>query len=150
MQFLIRSVILLLVFTTAVARAEIKLPKIIGDHMVLQRGMDAPIWGWAAPGEKINVRGDWQKHDVTTIADADGHWLVKLPTPAPGGPHTIALHGQNEIVLHDVLVGDVWVCSGQSNMEMPVGNFGGGYSGVANSEQELKNANFHDLRLFIV
>ncbi len=136
--------------STAFARAEIKLPKIIGDHMVLQRGMDVPIWGKASPGEIISVRGDWQKRAITTRAAGDGKWTVKLPTTAAGGPHTLTIKGENEIVLHDVLIGEVWVCSGQSNMEMPIGNFGPGYNGVDNWEDELKNANLPDIRLFIV
>src|SRR5215469_14624723 len=88
------------------ARADVVLPKVIGNHMVLQRGMDAAIWGQAAPGEKISVRGDWQKKEVHITAGKDGHWLVKLSVPAPGGPYTITIRGRNEIVLSDVLVGD--------------------------------------------
>lgn len=130
------------------ARADVVLPKIIGNHMVLQRGMDAPIWGKAAPGEKISVRGNWQKKEIHTIAGKDGSWFAKLSLPAAGGPYTIAIRGTNEIVLSDVLVGDVWICSGQSNMQMPVGDFGGVYSGVDNCQEELNNANFPNIRFF--
>jgi sialate O-acetylesterase len=131
-------------------RAEVRLPNVLGHHMVLQRGADVPIWGKASPGENISVRGDWQKHSVTTRAAADGSWKVKIKTPAGGGSHTITIKGENEIVLHDVLIGEVWVCSGQSNMEMPVGNFGPGYDGVNNWQEELKHADLPNIRLFTV
>lgn len=134
----------------AICHADIILPKIFGDHMVLQRGMDAPIWGKAEPGEEIQVRADWRSRPAATTAGPDGRWRVKLPTPKPGGPHTITITGKNEIVLRDVLVGDVWVCSGQSNMEMPVGNFGPGYDGVDNWQEELKSASQPNIRLFTV
>jgi sialate O-acetylesterase len=131
--------------------AKITLPKIVGDHMVLQRGMAAPIWGRAAPGEKISVRADWRRRTATATAGADGRWMVKIPTPKAGGPHTITIQGGSEkIVLHDVLIGEVWVCSGQSNMEFPVGYYSGGYSGATNWENELQHADFPDVRLFTV
>ena len=139
-----------LIFGAAALRAAIVLPKVIGDHMVLQTGMKAPIWGQAAPGEEISIQGDWQHKWVRVTAGKDGHWLAKIPTPAPGGPHIIIIKGQNEIVLHDVLIGEVWVCSGQSNMEMPVGYFYEGYSGVDNWQEELKRADLPEIRFFTV
>lgn len=132
------------------ARAAVTLPKILGDHMVLQHGLKVPIWGRAAPQEKITVQGDWQKQPMSTVAGADGNWMIKLPTPAPGGPHTIVIKGENEIVLRDVLIGEVWICSGQSNMEMPVGNVGPGYDGVDHWQEELSRADLPNLRLFTV
>ncbi len=132
------------------AHAEVTLSGILGDHMVLQRGRPAPIWGRATPQEKITVQGDWQKKPLSVVAGADGRWMIKLPTPAPGGPHTIVIKGENEIVLRDVLVGEVWICSGQSNMEMPVGDFGPGYDGVDHWQEELKRAELPELRLFTV
>ena len=142
------AVILMLLIP--VGRADVVLPGVIGDHMVLQQGRKAVIWGKASPGEAIRVRGDWQDKAVATVAGADGRWQVKLPVPAPGGPHTISVTGRNEMVLHDVLVGEVWICSGQSNMQMPVGDYGGGYSGVDHWQQELQNADFPNVRLFNV
>jgi len=138
------------ILSALTVRADVTLPKIIGDHMVLQTGMAAPIWGRAAPGEEISVRGDWQKRAVTIHARADGKWMVKLSTPKPGGPHTITITGSNEIVIHDVLIGEVWVCSGQSNMEMPVGDYGVGYSGATNWQEELRHADLPEMRLFTV
>jgi len=141
---------LAVVLCVAAARADVTLPKIIGDHMVMQSGMEAPIWGKATPGEQVSIRGDWQKRAVTVRAGEDGKWLTKLQTPKPGGPHTITITGNNKIVIQDVLVGEVWVCSGQSNMEMPVGDYGGGYSGATNWQEELRHADFPGIRLFTV
>lgn len=134
----------------AAGRADVILPKIIGDHMVLQRGMKAPIWGKASPGEKVSIQGDWQREPVGVIADKNGHWLTRIPTPAPGAPHNITIKGQNEIVLHDVLIGEVWICSGQSNMEMPVGYYSAIYRGVDHWQEELQHADLPEIRLLTV
>src|SRR5215472_1194184 len=143
--------VVVLLIGVATSQADVTLPRIIGDHMVLQGGMKAPIWGKAAPGEKVSIQGDWQRKPITVVADENGHWLAKIPTPAPGGPHSITIKGQNEIVLHDVLVGEVWVCSGQSNMEMPVGYHDSAvYKGVDHWEEELKHADFPEIRLLTV
>ncbi|HZI32062.1 MAG TPA: 9-O-acetylesterase, partial [Candidatus Binatia bacterium] len=148
-----RAVTVMALWAGASLQAAILLPKIIGDHMVLQRGVAAPIWGQATPGEKISVQADWQPRAISVTAGHDGKWLVKIPTPKAGSdqPHTIIINGDHEkIVLHDVLVGEVWVCSGQSNMEFPVGYAYGAYSGATNWEQELQHADFPAIRLFTV
>ncbi|MFO1496934.1 MAG: sialate O-acetylesterase [Verrucomicrobiota bacterium] len=98
-------------------RAEVKLPGIFGDDMVLQQGMAVPVWGWASEGETVTVQFRDQK--VTTVAK-DGKWQVRLRKLAAGGPDTFTVSGKNEIRLSNVLVGEVWVCSGQSNMEWPL------------------------------
>jgi len=100
------------------ARAEVKLPAIFGDHMVLQRDQANPVWGWADPGEEVTVKiADQAK---TAKAGDDGAWRVKLdPLPA-GGPLEMTVEGKNTISFKDVLVGEVWICSGQSNMQWPV------------------------------
>ena len=110
-------VALLFVLCLSTGWADVKLPAIFGDHMVLQQKKSVPVWGWAEPGEAIKVKGDWQWFAASTKADADGRWDVKIRTPKAGGPHTLTITGTNEIVLNDVLMGEVWVCSGQSNME---------------------------------
>lgn len=103
------------------ARGEVRLPSLISDHMVLQRESDAAIWGWAAPGEEVTVSADWPGGTPARArARDDGTWSLKLRTPGPGGPHTVTITGANTIRLEDVMVGDVWICSGQSNMEWPV------------------------------
>jgi sialate O-acetylesterase len=92
--------------------AQVRLAKMFGDHMVLQRDVPLPVWGWAGPGEKVAVRMAGQSGEA--VADREGRWSVKIgPFPA-GGPHTLAA---GPVELRDVLVGDVWICSGQSNKE---------------------------------
>lgn len=107
---------LLLVFATAAVRAEVVLPKILGNNMVLQREKPVPIWGTAAAGEKITVKfGKQTKH---TVADASGKWEVVLDAmPASAKPQILTIKGTNTIKLENILVGEVWLCSGQSNMQ---------------------------------
>ena len=95
--------------------AEVKLSKVFTPHMVLQRGMQVPIWGSAAPGETVNVK--FRDQTKSAVAGSDGKWSVKLDALKPGGPDVLTI-GDKQI--DDVLVGDVWVGSGQSNMDMLV------------------------------
>jgi sialate O-acetylesterase len=98
-------------------QADVTLPAIFGDHMVLQRDISAPVWGWATPGETVTVVAGPER--ATTTAGKDGKWSVQLPKLlASAKPIEINVTGKNHIILHDVLVGDIWVCSGQSNMEL--------------------------------
>ncbi len=130
-------------------RAEVKLPSLLTDGLVLQQGMKVNIWGTADPGERVTVTlGD---QHASTAAESRGDWNVKLGPLSPGGPFTMTVAGKNTITLHDVLVGEVWVCSGQSNMEMPVGTNPQGWSwGVNNYLDELARADYPKLRLFTV
>ncbi|MEZ6067061.1 MAG: sialate O-acetylesterase [Planctomycetaceae bacterium] len=98
--------------------AEVRLPHVFGSHMVLQRGQEVPVWGWADAGEGVTVT--FREHSVETKAGADGKWMVKLPALAVGEPGTLTVKGGNEVKFDDVLVGEVWVCSGQSNMQWSV------------------------------
>lgn len=101
--------------------SDVRLPGFFGSHMVLQRDMPVPIWGWADAGEAVSVKlGDMRA--VTTTAGADGKWKVWLPEMPAGGPFTLTVTGKNTLTLDDVLVGEVWLCSGQSNMEWVVAN----------------------------
>jgi sialate O-acetylesterase len=102
----------------ATASANVVLPNVLGSHMVLQRGMAVPIWGKADPNEKITVA--FRDQQKTTTADAQGKWMVKLDALQPGEPATLTVTGNNTITLSDVLVGEVWLGSGQSNMETHV------------------------------
>jgi sialate O-acetylesterase len=130
-------------------RADVKLPNLISDGMVLQQGMKVNIWGTADPGEHVTVT--LQDQRATSVADGKGMWQVKLGPLNPGGPFTLTVAGKNIVVLHDVLVGEVWVCSGQSNMEMPVGVTQGGWSsGVLNYQDEIARADYPMLRMFTV
>ncbi len=120
------------------ARADVKLPAIFTEHLVLQRDLADPVWGWAAPGEEVTVSIGDQKQ--TTTADASGHWRVKLAPMPAGGPHQLTVKGKNTITLSDVLVGEVWVCSGQSNMAWTLSN-------VRDGDLEIKSANFPKIRI---
>jgi sialate O-acetylesterase len=121
------------------ALSDVKLPHVIGDQMVLQRDQPVPIWGWADPGEPVAVTlGDHQRE---TVADAAGQWLVRLPALEAGGPHQLVVVGHNTIRVRDVLVGEVWLCSGQSNMEMGVGV-------ALDAEREIAAADHPRMRLF--
>jgi sialate O-acetylesterase len=123
------------------ALADVRLPKLLGDHMVLQRDSKIAIWGWADPGESVRI--DFHGRRVTTRTHQNGRWSTTLgPFPA-GGPCELVIVGKNRITIHDVLVGDVWVASGQSNMEFPLAD-------VVNSEQEVADSNYPQLRLFKV
>ena len=108
-----------LVFAAS-ARADVKLPAIFSDHVVLQRDRPLPVWGWAAPGEPVAVSLGAQKASAT--AGADGRWIVRLAAqPATKQPLTLTVAGKNTVTVSDVLLGDVWLCSGQSNMDMALG-----------------------------
>jgi len=134
--------------TCLTAVGEVTLPNIIGSNMVLQQKTKAAIWGWADPGEKISVKADWRWFPSSTKADASGKWIVHIPTPKAGGSYTITINAGNTITLENVLIGEVWVCSGQSNMEMPMVPTPEGYLGILNYEQEVAAADYPEIRLF--
>ena len=108
----------LLAASVSRVQADVKLPAIFSNHMVLQRDMANPIWGWAEPGEEVSVVVDGKTK--STKAAADKTWRVVLDPLPVGGPHTIVIEGKNRLAIEDVLVGEVWICSGQSNMQWPV------------------------------
>lgn len=109
------------------------------DHMVLQRNIEVPIWGKAEPRGEITIKIGNDK--FTTIAAADSSWQVTIPPQKAGGPYTIEVIGEETILFKDIMFGDVWICSGQSNMDWPVKK-------AANDEDEIKTANFPEIRLF--
>ena len=101
---------------SSVASANVRLPKIFSNHMLLQRGLEAPVWGWADAGEEVTVQFAGQSKAAT--ADANGKWMVRLASmEASSESRVLVVKGKNTITLSDVLVCDVWICSGQSNME---------------------------------
>lgn len=105
-------------------QAEIKLPAIFGDNMVLQQKQEVAIWGWAKANAKVKVTTEWDKRNIFATAGRDGKWSVKINTPAADGKnYSIRISDGKELVLKNVLMGEVWICSGQSNMEMPMIGF---------------------------
>ena len=131
----------LLLFLTLFTDAEVRLPHLIGDNMVLQRDQELRIWGWANPREKVTVHFNGAVESIR--ADREGKWLVTLPAMEAGGPFTMKVRGRNIIELQNILIGDVWVCSGQSNMEFPVEAFPW-------AEEESARADYPEIRLFTV
>lgn len=121
--------------------ADVRLPKIFGDQMVLQQGMQNTFWGTADAGEQVTVTVGETKAVAT--AGADGRWMVKIAAPPVGGPYIVNIAGKNSITLKDVLCGEVWICSGQSNMQWPVQRANDG-------PNEINAANHPKLRLFQV
>lgn len=122
--------------------ADVRLPKVFGSHMVLQRRKPVPVWGWADPNEKVTVTLNNQTK--TGKAGKDGKWRLHLDPLEAGGPYQFAVRGKNNAILYDdVLVGDVWVCSGQSNMEWPLG-------AATNAKEEVKAASYPQIRQLLV
>ncbi len=113
----------------APAAAEVRLPALVGSHMVLQREQPDRVWGWAAPGEAVSVSVGTARGRTT--AGGDGRWSVELPAQAAGGPFVMTIEGRNTIRLEDVWLGEVWVASGQSNMEFPLARAAGGAEAAA-------------------
>lgn len=139
-----------LVFTIAsplLLRGEVTLPAILSSHMVLQRDQPIRLWGWAQPGETVSA--EFRESSQSTTSDPLGHWSLYLAPQKAGGPFSLSIKGSNTIVLDDVLVGDVWFASGQSNMEMPLSGFPGN-AVVTNAAEEIQNATHPEMRLLLV
>lgn len=145
MIFSLRWLVLLSGLAIGVARAEISLPAIFSDHAVLQRDRPIVVWGTASPDEAVEATLGSQQ--ATTRADKAGKWTLTLPAlPASATPLDLSIHGTNIVTLHDLLVGEVWLCSGQSNMEKPIGEQRG-QKPVFQAEEELKTGDRPLIRL---
>src|SRR5690606_37272442 len=110
--------LILIFFMASSAVGQVKLPRLISDGMVLQRDTEVKIWGWASPGEKVSVEFIDQEYE--TQADNSGNWEVQLLELKSGGPFQMVIEAKNRLEINDILIGDVWICSGQSNMELPM------------------------------
>jgi sialate O-acetylesterase len=135
--------VLFLIFSNT-AFANVTLPNVFSDNMVLQRNAEIKLWGWANPKEEVKITPSWNNQEYKVVANNHAYWTVSIPTPKEGGPFTISLKGYNEITLKNVLIGEVWLCSGQSNMEMNP-NWG-----IKNGEEEAKKATNLNIRFFSV
>ncbi|MDT0688992.1 sialate O-acetylesterase [Salegentibacter sp. F188] len=124
--------------------ANISLPEIFSDNMVLQRNSEVKIWGWAKPGEKIRLSTSWSNKEISTKADRNGNWQLILSTPDVRGSQEITISGYNEVKLKNVLLGEVWLVSGQSNMEWSAG------AGITNAEEAIAGAENDQIRFFSV
>ena len=132
-----------LTISAATLIADVTLPSIIADNMVLQQKTSAPLWGFASPNEKITLTASWQRHSQSTTADNQGNWKINIKTPKASGPHTITIKADNTITLNNVMTGEVWLCSGQSNMQWTM-------TKTNNAQQEIDAAKYPNIRLFHV
>ncbi len=139
----------MLVLTVNQANTQTRLPAIIGSNMVLQQMEEVPLWGWDNAGQDIMITVSWMDEmEFLTECNSEGKWLINLPTPNAGGPYKITITGSEEIELNNILIGEVWLCSGQSNMEMPLQGWSG--QPITGSEQAIATADYPDIRLFTV
>jgi sialate O-acetylesterase len=138
------SILLVLSILPKIATANISLPEIFSDNMVLQQKSEVIFWGWANRGETVKLKADWMDKELSVMVGSQGKWKLTLTTPAAGGPYNILIKGYNEIIIKNVLIGEVWLCSGQSNMEWSA------QLGINNGQEEIKNSNNPQIRLFTV
>ena len=139
---LIAFVVFLSLFNTAFAN--VTLPNVFSDNMVLQRNTEVTIWGWANPQEEVVITPSWNNQTYKIQASNQAKWEINIPTPKEGGPFSISIKGYNEVVLKNILIGEVWICSGQSNMEMNAS------WGIENGDEAVKNATNPNIRFFTV
>lgn len=135
----------ILLFAATYLEAQTSLSSIFGDHMVLQRNSEVAIWGKDKPGKKVKVSADWGEQ-ADAITDADGKWSLKIKTIKAGGPYSLEIKGSQKLEIKDVLLGEVWICSGQSNMEMPLRGFKG--QPIYGNNEAISNSHNDQLRLF--
>jgi sialate O-acetylesterase len=142
------TLFLVLVISSGTLFAEVKLPAIFSDNMVLQQQTEAAFWGTAAKNSTVKVITGWNKKSYTTRAGNDGKWKLKVATPSAGGPYEVTVSDGTLLRLNNVMIGEVWVCSGQSNMEMPMKGFMN--QPVTGSNETIATSSNPDIRLFTV
>ncbi len=135
---------LLLFLSGTCVYANVALPAIFSDHMVLKQNTTVKMWGWANPTEKVKIISSWSSDTIETVGSNMAKWEVDIQTPDAGGPYSITVQGYNTLKIEDVLVGEVWLASGQSNMEWTTS------SGIVDGEKQKEQANYPDIRLFTV
>ena len=133
-----KKLLVCLFLISGIAKANITLPAVIGSDMVLQQQSSVKFWGWGNPGEKVFIIPAWNSHTDSTVVTGDGKWQLYIATPKAGGPHIITIKGNNTITLTNVLIGEVWICSGQSNMEY---NYNWGLPSLKDELPSLANRN---------
>jgi sialate O-acetylesterase len=122
----------------------ITLPALVSSDMVLQQNSEIRLWGWGEPLEKVEILTSWNGEVISTVTDSHANWSIQVMTPEAGGPYEIKISGYNQILLNNVMIGEVWICSGQSNMQWPLSG------GVNRGEEEIASADLPDIRLFQV
>ena len=142
-----KNVFILFIGIQSIAFSQTKLASFFSDHMVLQQKEKVSLWGKDKAKKTIKITTSWGEN-ISTKTDKTGKWIVKIQTPSAGGPYSIAIKGSDEIKLNDVQIGEVWLCSGQSNMQMPVKGFNN--QPVLGSQEAILNGNNSLLRVFTV
>lgn len=147
---LLKLIHLLFIFLliSGFVQAEVTLPAVFGDNMVMQQKTEAAIWGKALPNKAIIVTTSWDEKIYTTQSDNEGKWKLKVETPSAGGPYNITISDGEILKLNNILIGEVWFCSGQSNMEMPVKGFPN--QPVLGSNKTIAESTNESIRLFSV
>ncbi len=141
--------ILVLLSAALLLQAQIKVASVLGSNMVLQRNSEVKLWGTSKSNDKLTVTVGWSKVKTTTVCNDEGKWLVKIKTTEAGGPYSIVISNSTQkVALNNILLGEVWLCSGQSNMEMPIMGFSN--SPVNGSFDALLDADNNNIRLFTV
>ncbi|MBE3142078.1 MAG: sialate O-acetylesterase, partial [Thermoplasmata archaeon] len=142
------TLLIALVISSETLNGEVKLPAIFGDNMVLQQQTDAAIWGTAAKNATVKVTTSWNNKNYSARAGNDGKWKLKVATPSAGGPYEVTISDGTTLRLKNIMIGEVWVCSGQSNMEMPMK----GYMNqpIAGSIEAIATSSNPAIRLFTV
>ncbi len=141
---LIISLLLIFVF----CKAQVKLPALFTDNMVLQQQTEVLIWGWSDNGKEVTLIPSWDKKTYKVSPDKSNKWKIKIATPKAGGPYEIKISDGKDVILHNVLIGEVWLCSGQSNMEMPMKGFKG--QPVKGSNEAILRSENSNIRLITV
>tara|TARA_B100000963_G_scaffold354498_1_gene371124 strand:+ start:1103 stop:3217 length:2115 start_codon:yes stop_codon:yes gene_type:complete len=142
---LISTVFFIIMTVSCDTKIYLNLPSVFSDHMVLQRETEVTFWGKSSPNEKIEIKGTWGKSSLTK-ADKSGNWELKLATPSAGGPYEVLVNdSKNSIVYKDVLIGEVWLASGQSNMQWKLNQC---KDCIDNQDEEIANANYNEIRFF--
>jgi sialate O-acetylesterase len=133
------------------ADAAIKLPALIGNNMVLQQNSTINVWGWADAGEKITIQASWQTTTSSAISNTKGNWQTTIQTPKAGGPYTMTITGRDySISLENIMIGEVWICSGQSNMEYTMKGLGCWSNYTPEARDEVNKGKYSNVRLFTV
>lgn len=142
--------VIILVFPFFEGKAEVKLPALFSDNMVLQQQTTVRIWGKANPSETVIITPSWNKKKYTTQTDGDGKWLVEIKTPKASTGEFLIIKGENTLTINNILIGEVWLCSGQSNMDFPIAKTKGWRTGIIDEEKEMKDADYPEIRFFHV
>jgi sialate O-acetylesterase len=138
-----KQILYILFFLSQISLANVILPSVFSDHMVLQQNDEVKFWGWANANEEVTIKTSWTNEIYKTKTNNQAKWELFIKTPNYGGPFTITINGYNEIVLKNILIGEVWLCSGQSNMEMSA-------SWTIKNMDEVEKANQPNIRFFNV